>query len=577
MAGFRFSVYTLRFADYDVRALIPRAPSEMMFMRHALPKLFATLAVSASLVVACRGGDDTNTPTDSGGSGSNNGSATKIQDIQNDAMAPGTAVNLKGVVVTAIDNFGDKKGDIWVEEKEGGKRSGVHVFNAPLDQVAGLAVGDVIDLKGAIKSEFALTGSNSDMTGRTVTELEPANGGMITITKTGETMNIVPDKVDAVAIGQMYDPTMAALGGGTAFSNAWEDWEGVLIEADNIASLGSPRSFGSGAADQYSVKAAGIITIEGTQTDIKNSMIALNTCFGKMVGVVDYFYDYLLLPRSANDFTTDGTMCPLENAAGGDGAKCTDNIDNDGNGFKDCSDLSCETGVNAWLGTNGCQVADTMCGCSKNLASGTSVNAVNTQQATTSSAVYLRDVYITAINGTSSYWVADSLTAAANGGVLVFSKAPTGATVGQKIATLQGVAGPFGNGTLKVIEVSNATAGSLSAGGTPVPLTGVATDTLNGATSGAPYAGSLVTLTKAKVSVASNNFGQVELTDTAGKKIIMDDGAFRYYGGTSSSPTPPALGTCLVVTGIMDVQTTDQVRTINPRTAADLAAATGCP
>lgn len=218
-----------------------------------------------------------------------------------------------------------------------------------------------------------------------------------------------------------------------------------------------------------------------------------------------------------------------------------------------------------------------MCGCSKNLASGSSVNAVNTQQATTSSAVYLHDVYITAINGTSSYWVADSLTAATNGGILVFSKAPTGATVGQKVATVQGVGGPFGTGTLRVVEISNATAGALSAGGALVPLTGVATDTLTGAATGAPYAGSLVTLTKAKVTVASNNFGQVELTDTNGKKITMDDGAFRFYGGTSASPTPPALNACLTVTGIMDVQTTDQIRTINPRTAADLAVATGCP
>src|SRR4051812_30312477 len=231
MAGFRFSVYRLRFADYDVRAF---HLLEMMFMR--LPTLLACLAVSASVVIACRGGDD-DTKTPDGGGSNGSGGFVKIQDVQNDAMPPQTPVALHNVVVTAVDLFGDKKGDIWVEEQGGGKRSGVHVFNAG-DQVQQLMVGDVIDLKGAIKSEFALTGSNADMTGRTTTELEPANGGMITITKLGMNAPITPDHVDALAIGQMYDPTMAALGGGQAFSDAWEDWEGVLIELDNVSAQG---------------------------------------------------------------------------------------------------------------------------------------------------------------------------------------------------------------------------------------------------------------------------------------------------------------------------------------------------
>ena len=66
------------------------------------------------------------------------------------------AVTLKGVVVTAIDNYGGKTGDFWVEEPDGGAFSGVHVFGAPLDQVAALAVGDVVDITGAQKDEFAL-------------------------------------------------------------------------------------------------------------------------------------------------------------------------------------------------------------------------------------------------------------------------------------------------------------------------------------------------------------------------------------------------------------------------------------
>src|SRR3954468_2689763 len=86
MAGFRFSVYRLRFADYDVRAF---HLLEMMFMR--LPTLLACLAVSASVVIACRGGDD-DTKTPDGGGSNGSGGFVKIQDVQNDAMPPQTPV-----------------------------------------------------------------------------------------------------------------------------------------------------------------------------------------------------------------------------------------------------------------------------------------------------------------------------------------------------------------------------------------------------------------------------------------------------------------------------------------------------
>src|SRR6185312_13366430 len=176
--------------------------------------------------------------------------------------------------------------------------------------------------KGAIKSEFALTGSGGDSTGRTVTELEPASGGQITITKLGMSTTITPDKVDALAIGQLYDSTMAATGGGTAFTNAWEDWEGVLIETDNVAAQGAPKAFGSTMptpADNYSFGITGVAKVEGSLADITMSSIARSTCMD-VTGVVDYFFVYLILPRSASDFDTTGTGCPTAEAS------CADSI-----------------------------------------------------------------------------------------------------------------------------------------------------------------------------------------------------------------------------------------------------------
>jgi hypothetical protein len=123
----------------------------------------ALLGLGLSLV-ACRGGDgddDSGGTPDGGPTIDTPPSDVRIQDIQSDAMAPGTVVSVKGVIVTAIDAFGSRAGDLFVQEPDGGERSGVKVFGAPLDQVAMLQVGDLVDIAGAAKDEFALSSDTS--------------------------------------------------------------------------------------------------------------------------------------------------------------------------------------------------------------------------------------------------------------------------------------------------------------------------------------------------------------------------------------------------------------------------------
>src|SRR5258705_7436761 len=128
-------------------------------MRTTSSVLF-TIALGAA---ACRGGGG-GPDGPGGGDAPPNPDDTSIYDIQNPDMrvAEGTNVSIKGVVVTAIDTYGERadgtrKGNIWIEEPAGGAYSGVLVFGAPADQVANLHVGDVIDLAGAAKTEFVLT------------------------------------------------------------------------------------------------------------------------------------------------------------------------------------------------------------------------------------------------------------------------------------------------------------------------------------------------------------------------------------------------------------------------------------
>lgn len=502
-------------------------PSEMMFMR--LPTLLACLAVSASVFVACRGGDDTNTPVD--GNGSNgSGSFNKIQDVQNDAMPPGTAVSLHNVVVTAVDLFGDKKGDIWVEEMGGGKRSGIHVFNAG-DQVQQLMVGDVIDLKGAIKSEFALTGSNADMTGRTTTELQPANGGMITITKLGMNSPITPDKVDALVIGQLYDPTMVAMGGGQAYSNAWEDWEGVLIELDNVSALAAPSPFTNAMptpADGWAFNLTGVIKLEGTQADITMSNIMRGTCMAKTVGVVDYFYNYLLIPRSTADFATGGTGCPVAEAT------CDDGIDNDGNGFIDCGDFSC---------------AQTAPSCS----AAATVSSIQMSPTAPTGAQKITGAYVVAVSfNKHNMWIADNATAAAYQGVQIFGGTSADYSmfvVGSRVdvvATVQEF-NDTGGGTGTLTELRPLSVVAATGTGTIVPVTGQLATTLTVDATGEPYEGVEVTLANVKIQTVADTTNHVGTFQQGATTFTYDDDIFRIPEGMGGHPAD----TCFAsVTGI---------------------------
>src|SRR5688572_24014874 len=120
-------------------------------MKHVI----AVSALLLSLGSACSrsGGDDDG--GDNGGGADGGGGGQTIFDVQSESMPVGTAVSLDGVVVTAIDNYGTRKGGIYVQEPEGGAYSGVFVYLQGTE-AAELAVGDLIDLDGAVKDEFAL-------------------------------------------------------------------------------------------------------------------------------------------------------------------------------------------------------------------------------------------------------------------------------------------------------------------------------------------------------------------------------------------------------------------------------------
>jgi hypothetical protein len=464
-----------------------------------------------SLFAACRSSSNNGTP-DGPGPGSDTGpAAIHIQDVQSDTMVPNTPVELHGVIVVAVDTFGAKTGDMWIEEPGGGERSGVHVFNAPVAQVASLKPGDIIDLTGAVKSEFALS---SDTSGRTVTELQPPKGGAITVTKTGTGTVPDPHVIDVVALGMMTGAQRDAV---------YEKWEGVLIKVQNVGALAAPVGFGAMPYpdDAFKFEVSGKLVVESTQSKFPPSVIDGTTCVGSITGVEDYFFDWLIMPRTASDLVLGGTGCPLPAA----------------------------------------------------------VTVAAVQTGTGVGSVLLRDVFVTAVTA-KTIWVADSLQGAANNGVAVFYNAAVldpGIVVGAMVSVV-GTTSEFDVGTPKVgdtlTEITNPTFIAIAAPtASPTPLAITAAQ-VSDIVTGEPFEGVFVQGSHFKVTAIGQR-NQVTLTDNAGGTIVMDDDIFANYGGTVAAPTLPAVGDCyLTLTGVMSVQLTDNLRTINPRSAVDMVIGT---
>jgi predicted extracellular nuclease len=379
--------------------------------------LFALVVVG---LVACRGGgdgDDQVTPD-----GPIGGGDVTIQEIQNDAMPactpsdPAACVELtvKGVVVLAVDTYGARTGDFWVGEPDGGPFSGIKVYNAPIDQVAGLAPGDLVDITGGVKDEFALM---EDTSGRKVTEIKPANGGMLNVTKVGTIALPAPAMIDGAALATKTQAEQ---------DMEWEKWEGVLITVTNAKQVSDIKSFGAGGDDQKEFDiAAGEVAVQSALTALPTSAIA-NTCYAGITGIGDYFFNYLVFPRNASDLVSGGTGCAATMA----------------------------TTITA------IQTAATPPAGSMELKD-----------------VYVAAVSYNKKN----LWVQTNLTAAPNEGIYVYGTGATlSFTVGQRvniIGTVEEFNDATGTETLTEFKAQSITAGTAGTG-TLVPITGVESSTL---------------------------------------------------------------------------------------------------
>ncbi|HEY1555515.1 MAG TPA: hypothetical protein VGF94_11840 [Kofleriaceae bacterium] len=450
--------------------------------KEAPMRIVLFVVASLAAVVACRS-SSTATPDTPGGGDGGGGGAVTIQDIQNGTVPTGTQVEIDNVIVTAIDNFGATTGNIWVEEPGGGPYSGVLVYHADANVIATLAIGDQVTVSNALTDQFALTGSNADPTGRTDTELEPlASGQTVTVTKTGSGTVPAPVVVDALSIGMMGDADSQ----GPNFSMAWRQYLGVLITVNNVSAQSAPKGFGGTPtpADDYDLGITGVAELEGSLTDITASSIARGTCFSNLTGVLDYFYNFLVLPRSSADFTiaADGSTCPQPETVCGDG------IDNDGNGFGDCGD-------------DNCIITDGTCHPTVTISALDSYADANlTAPVQSTAGAEITGACVVAVSSNKkSVWISAAGQAAANGGLLVFGSTvvPTG-VVAMATVDVIGTPASFTQKSSTAPEAQlefNQLAFTVDAPVcAPLPKTALSAAQLAVDSTGHPYIGSLVTL-----------------------------------------------------------------------------------
>ena len=225
-----------------------------------------------------------------------------------DFIPEGETVQFENVVVTAVDNYGQYTDDVFVMEPGGGPFSGIKLFNCQVSggTLADLSLGSIVHVSGVIE-EFALP---SDTSGRTMTEI--TNG---TIELVGQANPLDPELV-ASAQTLMVDPTA-------------EQYEGVLVAVENVRRTGT-NSFGDVNFTGGLVVGNDLMDADAATTD--------GSCYSLVVGVIDYFFDYKLHPRIADDLVLASDQNACEQVSD---EVCDDTIDNDGDGWTDCEDFDC--------------------------------------------------------------------------------------------------------------------------------------------------------------------------------------------------------------------------------------------
>ncbi len=489
-----------------------------------------------AMAVACRqnANDDGRSGHDAGpradGSMAGDDGAT-IYDVQSGKIPAGAKVKLVGVVVTAVDSYGKRVGGVYVEEPEGGPNSGVFVF---IPQGGGsLAPGDIVTVDGGTVQEYS---PPQDITGKTLTEISPPMGSMITVTKTGTGQVPAPAIVDPILLHD--DPNEA------------EKWEGVLVTLVHVAVVKAPHTVSSTDPTLTEALVTGPFAVSSSLTALDS--VKKDDCVS-VTGIVDYIFDYKLAPRSAEDIVTgDAADCSYEN----DAALCKNELDDDHDGFADCMDF-------------GCQVVEPSC------TTVTTVSAVQMGAVAKGTKIQIVGAIVTA-KADKTVWVEDAAGGMYSGVAVFFGSAgsPADIAVGD-VVTVDGTVTEYKGASDpdSVTEIENATFMKTGTGTVPEPVTIDDAKSLADATTAEPYEGVLVKVSRVAVLTVPDSHGEWTVGD-ATKPLSVDDLMLEAADLPGGAPT---VGECLTsIVGTLHYGF--GVYKLEPRSAADVTrGGSGCP
>lgn len=473
-------------------------------------KLFV-LGVSVCVAMAVAGcrGDDDDTGTDGGRRDSGMGADasvrnTTIQKIQMGMEPEGSIVSVVGAVVTAQKTRTCGTAmcfDVWVQEPTGGMYSGVMLFGVPQAVAATLMRGDEVSFTGEV-DEFMAGGTSPDTD--SVTEIKVSS---VTKTGTGKTTPV-----------STVTPTMLA-----AKATA-EPWEGVLVKIENFMVANAFTS--SGTTVSWNVWGGGIVDDElfGLPQGPRQK-----DCLMSAQGPLHYFYGYKIFPRDAADLvTTAGTGCPafdLEFSM----AECTDGVDNDFDGFRDC-----KMGTTAGTGDFSCESYCASVGMSTPAAMPFTIAALRSASPAVpdNTMIKLTNVFVTAVDtrvnavsatAVNSFWVSDALNAAPGTGIMIFNpneSSVAGITVGSMVTVHGKVLAFMATGGGSELEIGRDPFVPAGTGtGTIVPLASTIATVAAEANEGV-----LVTIPAVKAVAAPANGETVLTPQVAGAgTIVMTD------------------------------------------------------
>lgn len=239
------------------------------------------LTLGVALLGGCRD-DGNSTPSDGPITKTDGGNNTKkdfgaitettIMDVTTGKVAAGTAVSLKGVIVTAVDTFGDYSNHAYVQDPAGGKNSGIFLFGPKVDsgQLSDLKPGDVVDVVGPVQHYRGPTGKEYN-DNKVVIQIDR---GIVTKTGTGAE----PTPAEVTPSELTTEPDASA-------------WSAVLVKVKNMKVRKPLDTYGQFMVDG---------NLQVDDEFYLHSAVKVDDCLD-IVGVSIFFYSNKLNPRGAAD------------------------------------------------------------------------------------------------------------------------------------------------------------------------------------------------------------------------------------------------------------------------------------